>query len=64
MQIVYVNERPTLHITRPELKMPREFGGLSALISVPTSIDTGGVNWHGEIRAADYLAQPAALRWS
>jgi len=45
VQIVYVNERPTLHITRPELKMPREFGGLSALISVPTSIDTGGVKF-------------------
>ena len=45
VQIVYVNERPTLHITRPELKMPREFGGLTALISVPTSIDTGGVKF-------------------
>lgn len=45
VQIVYVNERPTLHITRPEIKMPREFGGLSALISVPTSIDTGGVKF-------------------
>ncbi|CAN5774478.1 hypothetical protein BH10CHL1_BH10CHL1_31910 [soil metagenome] len=43
--IEYVNERPTLHITRPELKMPREFGGLSAQISVPTSIDTGGVKF-------------------
>ncbi|MBI1299446.1 DUF4397 domain-containing protein [bacterium] len=45
VQIVYVNERPTLHITRPELKMPSEFGGLSAVISVPTSIDTGGVKF-------------------
>ncbi len=45
VQIVYVNERPTLHITRPELKMPREFGGLAAQISVPTSIDTGGIKF-------------------
>lgn len=41
----YVNERPTLHITRPELKMPRDFGSLSAQISVPTSIDAGGVKF-------------------
>lgn len=45
VQIVYVSERPTLHITRPELKMPREFGGLAAQISVPTSIDTGGIKF-------------------
>ena len=45
VQIVYVNERPTLHITRPELKMPREFGGLAAQISVPTSIDLGGIKF-------------------
>ncbi len=45
VQIVYVSERPTLHITRPELKMPREFGGLAAQISVPTSIDLSGVKF-------------------
>lgn len=45
VQIAYVSERPTLHITRPELKMPREFGGLAAQISVPTSIDTGGIKF-------------------
>ncbi|MBX3011338.1 MAG: DUF4397 domain-containing protein [Caldilineaceae bacterium] len=45
VKIEYISERPTLHITRPELKMPREFGGLSAVISVPTSIDTGGVKF-------------------
>lgn len=53
VQIVYVNERPTLHITRPELKMPREFGGLAAQIWVPTSIDLGGVKFGtGEDQAA------------
>ena len=45
VQIVYISERPTLHITRPELKMPREFGGLAAQISVPTSIDLGGIKF-------------------
>lgn len=45
VEIEYISERPTLHITRPELKMPRDFGGLSAQISVPTSIDTGGVKF-------------------
>ncbi len=45
VEVEYINERPTIHITRPEFKMPREFGGLSAQISVPTSIDTGGVKF-------------------
>ncbi len=45
VEVEYINERPTIHITRPEFKMPRDFGGLSAQISVPTSIDSGGVKF-------------------
>ncbi len=43
--IAYNNERPHLHITRPALQMPQEFGGLSALLSVPTLIDSGGIRF-------------------
>jgi hypothetical protein len=43
--IAYNRERAHLHITRPFLQMPREFGGLSALLSVPTLIDSGGVRF-------------------
>jgi len=45
VEIAYNNERPHLHITRPALQMPREFGGLSAGLSVPTLIDSGGVRF-------------------
>lgn len=45
VEIVYISGRPTLHITRPKLRMPNEFGGLSALVSVPTAIDSGGVKF-------------------
>lgn len=43
--IAYNNERPHLHITSPALQMPREFGGLSAGLAVPTLIDSGGVRF-------------------
>ncbi|MCX6043717.1 MAG: Ig-like domain-containing protein, partial [Chloroflexi bacterium] len=43
--IAYNNERPHLHITRPALQMPKEFGGLSAGLAVPTLIDSGGVRF-------------------
>ncbi len=45
VEIAYNNERPHLHITRPAIQMPREFGGLSAGLSVPTLIDSGGVRF-------------------
>ncbi|MDQ3249501.1 MAG: DUF4397 domain-containing protein, partial [Chloroflexota bacterium] len=43
--IAYTNERAHLHITRPALQMPREFGGLSASLAVPTLIDSGGIRF-------------------
>ena len=43
--IAYNNERPHLHITSPALQMPKEFGGLSAGLAVPTLIDSGGVRF-------------------
>lgn len=43
VEVAYNNERPHLHITRPGLQMPKEFGGLSAALSVPTLIDSGGL---------------------
>ncbi len=43
VEVAYNNERPHLHITRPALQMPKEFGGLSASLSVPTLIDSGGI---------------------
>lgn len=45
VQILYTSERPSLHITKPALQMPKEFGGLSAEISVPTQIDTSGIRF-------------------
>lgn len=43
--IAYNNERPHLHITRPALQMPSQFGGLSASIAVPTLLDSGGIRF-------------------
>jgi len=43
--IAYTNERPHLHITRPALQMPSQFGGLSATIAVPTLLDSGGIRF-------------------
>lgn len=47
VEITYLNERPSLHITRPLLQMPQEFGGLSNTISAPTFIDSGGIRIAG-----------------
>lgn len=43
VQITYINERPVLHIVRPLLQMPEEFGGLDNTISAPTFIDGTGI---------------------
>ncbi|MEX1020622.1 MAG: DUF4397 domain-containing protein [Litorilinea sp.] len=45
VKIDYTAERASLHITRPAMQMPREFGGLSASITVPTLIDSNGVRF-------------------
>ncbi len=43
VEITYLNERPALHIVRPLLQMPAQFGGLSNTIAAPTFIDAGGI---------------------
>lgn len=43
VEILYTNEQPMLHIVRPDLVMPADFGGLSAQVTQPTFIDNGGV---------------------
>ena len=45
VEIEYISERPSLHITEPAIVMPKEFGGLSAEVSVPTQIDTSGLRF-------------------
>ncbi|MCB0113087.1 MAG: cadherin repeat domain-containing protein, partial [Caldilineaceae bacterium] len=43
VEITYINENPALHIVRPLLQMPAQFGGLSNTIAAPTFIDSGGI---------------------
>lgn len=45
VKIDYTSERASLHVTRPALRMPSEFGGLSAAITVPTLIDSNGIRF-------------------
>ena len=45
VEVQYENEQPSLHIGRPRLRMPKEFGGLSASLPVPSVIDAGGVRF-------------------
>jgi len=47
VEIEYTRERPSLHITRPKFKMPRELGGASVIIPVPTLIDRSGLKFLG-----------------
>ena len=43
VKIEYYVERAGLRITKPALKMPADWGGLSAPLTVPTLIDSNGV---------------------
>ncbi len=45
VEVQYTDEQPSLHITRPQLRMPREFGGLTASLAVPSVIDADGVRF-------------------
>jgi len=47
VEIEYTDERPSLHITRPKFKMPRELGGASVIIPVPTLINRSGIKFIG-----------------
>lgn len=50
VEITYNNEQANLHITRPKFRMPRELGGSSAIIPLPTLIDSGGIKFIGSTR--------------
>jgi hypothetical protein len=45
VEIEYYVERPSLRITRPALRMPAEWGGLEASLSIPTLLDHSGVKF-------------------
>ena len=45
VEVEYRSDQARLHITEPSLTMPREFGGLTVNLAVPTTITEGGIQF-------------------
>lgn len=44
VEIEYINDKPSLHITQPRLKLPRALSGADALVTIPTRIGRSGLD--------------------